>query len=351
MDILKEERMIPVRSITNSCGTFWVQDDGTLQYFECAEENYYRPYNDPNYRNEKHLHRLEIPEGVTGLPAGSFDGYHVFSYSPVTMPETLTALGDAAGGVFRNFSASGLELPKGIRFVGEDSFFISTIGEIRISDDMDARTVQVLARLFENHTYHFFLFYPGEKTRDLPPLQVPTIQLRNESGTFYVDKLGVLQAFRCSPENNADHCSEPETKRLYKLHIPEGVTVLKEEAFRHYTVLEELTFPDSLMLMGTGYGCALANCSLPDVVIPETLRILGTFAFGCSALRSLRLPENAAWEYARQFKGSQIGTLYLSQKYREKSNDSGIHRSADGQGYLHSLLVNDIRIGKIVWLE
>ncbi len=325
--------------------------EGVLRKFECAEENYYRPYNDPNYRNEKQLHFLKIPEGVTGLPAGSFDGYSVFSFSPVTMPETLTALGDAAGGVFRHFSAHTLELPKGITFVGEDSFFLSAIGTIRISDDIDTQTVRMLVQLFRNHTYHDFLFYPVVKIRDLPPLQVPAIQLCNESGTFYVDKLGVLQAFRCCPENNADNCSELETKRIYKLHIPEGVTVLKEAAFRGYTVLEELTLPDSLMLIGTGHGCALANCSLPDVVIPQTLGSLGIFAFGCSSLRSLRLPENVAWEYARQFKSSQIGTLYLSKKYRTESSDPKLCRHIDGPGYLNSFRVNQVRIGEIVWLE
>lgn len=338
-----------MRTIANSSGTFWVDAEGVLRKFECADQNYFPPLQNPNCRNEKHLHRLEIPEGITALPAGAFDGYTVCS--DTILPESLTTLGDASGGVFRHgkFGYT-MMLPKGIKFVGEDSFYLSTLGTIRISDDMDMQMVRRLVQLFRNHTYHSFLFYPVLKIRDLPPLEVPTIPLRSESGTFYVDKLGVLQNFCCSPENNADNCSPQDTTKLYTLHIPEGVTVLKEEAFRYYTVLYKMTLPDSLRLMGTGHGCVLADCKLPNVVIPKTLRILGDFAFGHSSLRSLRLPENAAWEYARQFKEGEIGTLYLSQKYRNASSPSKLSYD-NSTGHLHSLCVNNVRIGEIVWLE
>ena len=338
-----------MRTITNSSGTFWVDADGVMRKFECAQQNYFPPLQNPNCRNEKHLHRLEIPEGITALSAGAFDGYTV--YSDTILPESLTALGDASGGVFR-YSKFGyrITLPKGITFVGEDSFYLSAFGTVRISDDMDTQMVRRLVQLFRNHTYHSFLFYPVVKIRDLPPLEVPTVPLCNESGTFYVDKLGVLQSFCCSPENNADSCAPQETTKLYTLHIPEGVTVLKEDAFREYTILDKLTLPDSLRLMGTGHGCVLADCKLPNVVIPKTLRILGDYAFGHSSLRSLRLPENATWEYARQFKEGEIGTLYLSRKYRDASDPSKLSYD-NSTGHLHSLCVNNVRIGEIVWMD
>ena len=94
----------------------------------------------------------------------------------------------------------------------------------------------------------------------------------------------------------------------------------------------------------------LAGCSLPDVVIPETLQILGTFAFGHSTLRSLRLPKDAVWAYARQFKEGEIGTLYLSRKYRDSSNPAKLSYD-NSTGHLHSLCVNHVRVGEIVWLE
>lgn len=330
---------------TNDSGTFWVDDEGVLRKYECAEDNFFQRLDDPNYRNKKELFFLKIPEEVIGLPAGAFDGYVI--HVGISLPETLTTLGDASGGVFRHCSIRcSLELPKGITYVGNDSFFMSALSTIRISDDMDALTAQALVQLFRNHTYHHSLFYPVEKIRDLPPLQVPTTQICNESGAFYVDRLGVLQAFCCSSANNADVCSERDTKKLYTLHIPEGVTVLKAFAFREYTVLEKLTLPDSLLLMGTGDGCVFTGCSLPDVVIPETVQILGNLAFQGSSLRSLRLPENAQqWENARQFTACEIGILYLSEKYREESDDPELRRHI-GLGYISC---NIGRIGEIWW--
>lgn len=60
-----------MRIITNSSGTFWVEDDGTLQHFECAPEYYGKckpEYADvDDYDPEKHLIRLDIPEGITVL--------------------------------------------------------------------------------------------------------------------------------------------------------------------------------------------------------------------------------------------------------------------------------------------
>ena len=73
----QKEGLISMRTITNSSGTFWVEDDGTLQYFECAPDNYgnYKPeYADvDDYDPERHLIRLDIPEGITVLSTTACD--------------------------------------------------------------------------------------------------------------------------------------------------------------------------------------------------------------------------------------------------------------------------------------
>lgn len=170
----------------------------------------------------------------------------------------------------------------------------------------------------------------------------------NSSGTFWLDERGVLQDFCCAPENNADVCAPENTRKLYTLQIPEGVTGLKAMAFRYYTVLEQLTLPGSLEFME---ACVLANCNLPEVVIPGSLQVLGDFAFGASRLRALWLPESPVWEYGRQFKESTIGTLFLSRKFRDESCNPGWRSPILGLGYLHSLRVNNVRIQEIRWLD
>lgn len=337
-----------MKTITNDSGTFWVDAAGTLRIFQCAEKNYYDYPHLPDYRNEKHIYWLHIPEGVVTLPAGAFDGYRV--QFNCTLPESLTALGDETGGVFRYASlGETLKFPAALRFVAEDAFFASMPHTVELEKHLDPLIYQKLKHIFRNQASADFLFGSWETVRNLPPLEIPTTELRNESGSFFVDSLGVLQSLCCSEENNADTCAPEQTNKLYTLRIPEGVTVLKAEAFRNYTVRNALCLPDSLQLLGADFGCAFANCDLPDVVLPESLKILGTFAFGGSSLRSLRLPNTLHWGYARQFKESKIGTLYLSEAFRGEENTPELSGQITGQGHLRSIRVNSVKIGNIVW--
>lgn len=57
--------------------------------------------------------------------------------------------------------------------------------------------------------------------------------------------------------------------------------------------------------------------NLPDVVIPDSVKILGVFAFGHSVIKSVRFPLGLRCEYARQFKDSHIWILYLSNTKEE----------------------------------
>ena len=77
--------------------------------------------------------------------------------------------------------------------------------------------------------------------------------ITNECGIFYVSDTGVLEKFECAPKNSMiQGNSTPECASLWDLHIPEGVRVLPENAFRGYSVRHELTFPDSLQVLGRG---------------------------------------------------------------------------------------------------
>lgn len=170
-------------------------------------------------------------------------------------------------------------------------------------------------------------------------------QIINETGTFTIDYNGILTAFQSTESNQIQ-------ENVWRcLDIPEGVKVIPEEAFRRCHVQERLTFPKSLRVIGAGHGCAFANSRLPHVELPDTLEELGDFVFGNSTMVSLRIPEGLKSEYARQFKGSRIGTLYLPEKFR--SNDPLIRfceKYEEQYGYVRSMLVNNVEIGEIIFV-
>lgn len=172
-------------------------------------------------------------------------------------------------------------------------------------------------------------------------------QITNETGTFTIDDNGVLKNYQSTEDNqikeNVWRC----------LDIPEGVRVIPEWAFCRCHVQERLTFPKSLRVISTEGGCAFANSTLPHVELPETLEVLGDFAFGHSNMRSMRIPRGLKSKYARQFKESAIGTLYLPEEFRADDTPCGFSEKyewgKEQYGYIRSMLVNNVEIGEIVF--
>lgn len=114
--------------------------------------------------------------------------------------------------------------------------------------------------------------------------------ITNECGTFYVSDTGVLEKFACDPENAYTIRPTPECKALFELHIPEGVRVLPENAFRGYTVRNKLTFPDSLQVLGEGKGGAFSHCELGEVTLPKRAEI-GPNTFSGSRIDAAKIPD------------------------------------------------------------
>ena len=141
---------------------------------------------------------------------------------------------------------------------------------------------------------------------------------QNVSGSFTCDQEGSLLSFEPTPENRL---SEPIVREVYScgpsyykmavrsLIIPEGVVAIEGDFFRYGYVQEILSFPTTLRRIGD--NCAFANCSLPDVVIPSGVNMIGSFAFGDSKIKSLCLTRVFECEYLRQFKGAEIDKLIL----------------------------------------
>ena len=173
------------------------------------------------------------------------------------------------------------------------------------------------------------------------------IKLINETGFFICDDNGVLKEYQSTESNQIQ-------ENIWRcLDIPEGVRVIPEDAFRFCHILERLNFPKSLHTIGTGDGCAFANSTLPHVELPEALEELGSFVFGNSTMGSLRIPRELRSAYARQFKGAVIGTLYLPEEFRAENTRHGFRENyewgIEQYGYIRSMLVNDVKIGKVVF--
>lgn len=156
--------------------------------------------------------------------------------------------------------------------------------------------------------------------------------LESESGLFCIDKDGMLTEFRPSEDNPiiVTKKEEPfalngyiEERSIRHLIIPKGVKGFADDVIRYLKVKERFELPDGLLYIGNSLhdkgsnGCVFAQCDLPSVKIPTTVKELGTFAFGHSHIGYLHIPSTIRSPYSRQFKDAYIGTLCLPKEWKD----------------------------------
>lgn len=114
-------------------------------------------------------------------------------------------------------------------------------------------------------------------------------------------------------------------KSIRTFVVPKGVKGFVSDFMRNMHVIERFELPDGLLSIGNNTHdlgdidahCVFADCILPEVVIPDSVKEVGSFAFGHSHIESLQLPESLQSPYSRQFKDSYIGTLKLPKEWRD----------------------------------
>ena len=186
-----------------------------------------------------------------------------------------------------------------------------------------------------------------------------TKYIESSSGRFLVDNNGIALSFEPSEDNeyiieetelNAYNQHHPN-KSIKTLIVPKGVKGFASEFMREVRVIEKFELPDGLLSIGNNsfdfehsQHCVFANCILPSVTIPNSVKEIGVFAFGYSRIETLQLPSSLRSPYGRQFKGSYIGTLVLPKEweniaYFNERNRLVIELDSVNYGYL-DLLTN-----------
>lgn len=183
----------------------------------------------------------------------------------------------------------------------------------------------------------------------------------SESGTFYIDESGIALRFKPSKDNPImeEKVEEPHAydgfvikKSIRHLIVPEGVKGFVSDFMRGVRVLERISLPEGLLSIGNNTHefvtndahCVFADCILPTVVIPESVKELGPFAFGGTHIDCLQLPESLHSPYCRQFKDSFIGTLRLPKEWKH-----GVSLDKYGRLHLTGWWFNDDQYGYLRW--
>lgn len=154
--------------------------------------------------------------------------------------------------------------------------------------------------------------------------------LRSESGIFHIDDCGIVHRFEPSEENPfidektefRKNYSTITYKSIRTFVVPKGIKGFVSGFMRYTRVLERFELPDGLLSLGnnsfdinTACNCVFADCILPTVVIPESVKEIGIYAFGASHIDCLQLPATLNSPCGRQFKDSYIATVRLPKEW------------------------------------
>ena len=182
--------------------------------------------------------------------------------------------------------------------------------------------------------------------------------LVSESGKFYIDGKGIVQRFEPSEDNPfVDEETVKEANYTFKTNksirtfiVPKGVKGFVSNFMRGVEVKERFELPEGLLSLGSyddrnhDLHCIFADCILPAVVIPESMKGIGSYAFGHSYIDSLQLPESLHSPYGRQFKDSYIGTLILPKEWKD-----GVSLGKYGELHLNGWWFDNDKYGYLRW--
>lgn len=179
--------------------------------------------------------------------------------------------------------------------------------------------------------------------------------IESSSGRFLVDNNGIALSFEPSEDN--EYIIEETELNTYNQHhpnksiktliVPKGVKGFASEFMRGVRVIEKLEFPDGLLSIGNNsfdfehsQHCVFADCILPSVSIPDSVKEIGVLAFAYTNFETLQFPSAIHSTYGRQFLNSNIGTLMLPKEwentaYLDEHNRLVIELDSVNYGYLH----------------
>ena len=204
--------------------------------------------NDLTFQGCSSLESMTLPEGITNLPSGFFAG--CTNLSNVTLPSTLKTIN--LYNVFQGCSSLvTITLPKDLQFSKSVFMWFSNCDNLRsiFVDSENSNYTSVDGVLYDK-AETTLIFHPVGKTTLSG--EIPSSVTTIESSAFYNSK-------------------------IQSATLPEGIKIVKSNAFMRATLLEKINLPRTLTSIG---DYAFHSCDrLKSVIIPSSVTTLGSGIF------------------------------------------------------------------------
>ena len=228
------------------------------------------------FKNNKSITSVIIPDSVTTI------GYNAFrecsSLTSVTIGDSVTSIGSSA---FSDCSSlTSVTIGDSVTTIGSSVFWSCiSLTSVMIGDSVTTIGSSVFydcnSALYTEYEYGLYVgdaSNPYKMLVDLVSKNLSTYTIHED--TRYIQG-GVFS----------------ECSRLVKIDIPDGVTVIGDQAFYNCSSLTSVTIPDSVTTIGYS---AFNNCSsLTSVTIGDSVTTIGERAFSnCTSLTSVTIGDS-----------------------------------------------------------
>ena len=247
--------------ITDTTSTSVPSGDFTIPSVVSSGENSYKVYSIgySAFQSCSRLTSVTIQSGVTRIAASAFRSCS--RLVSITLPESLTEIGDSAFESCRSLTA--INLPSGITLIGDRAFALCTgLKEFGGEGNSYYSIIDNSALIIDGGRALWAYAVAATNTTFSVPMGVTEIG----SHVFY-------------------------QSQLTDIMVPQGITIIGDQAFAGCTGLRELALPEGLTSIGA--SCFLSCTNLESIILPETLTKISNNAFqNCVSLESIILPNS-----------------------------------------------------------
>ena len=239
------------------------------------------------FRNCRSLSSFTFHEGLEEIHFGAFDNT---ALTGITLPSTLTACGNA----FRTKSLKKVTFAEGTELIPDSCLYDATGLETVILPDT-VKTIGSFAfkncRSLSDFTFHEGIEkieYGAFDNTALAKITLPST-LTDSSNAFRTKTLKQV-TFAEGTVTIPEFCLD-DAKGVETVILPDSVKTIGYGAFKNCISLAEFTFPEGLETINTN---AFSNTAITEITLPSTLKSCQSGFEGCKTLRKVIFADGTA---------------------------------------------------------